>query len=189
MKINEVVKITGLTKKAIRLYEERALITVCRSENGYRDYSEMDIKLLERIKLLRTAGVSITDIKLLFSGMLSLDDIIEKRKKEIDAESGLNSERYALCETLAQRIANEEEQTGIIFMETEDSLECNQGALAIGIDIGTTTISAAVIDLENRAQVEVFSVPHNSYIDRSIFSEQSVSVIMDKAERVVEPAT
>ena len=48
MKINEVVKITGLTKKAIRLYEERALITVCRSENGYRDYSEMDIKLLER---------------------------------------------------------------------------------------------------------------------------------------------
>ena len=186
MKINEVVKITGLTKKAIRLYEERALITVCRSENGYRDYSEMDIKLLERIKLLRTAGVSITDIKLLFSGMLSLDDIIEKRKKEIDAESGLNSERYALCETLAQRIANGEEQTGILFMETEDSLECNQGALAIGIDIGTTTISAAVIDLENRAQVEVFSVPHNSYIDRSIFSEQSVSVIMDKAERVLD---
>ena len=114
MKINEVVKITGLTKKAIRLYEERALITVCRSENGYRDYSEMDIKLLERIKLLRTAGVSITDIKLLFSGMLSLDDIIEKRKKDIEAESGLNSERYALCETLAQRIANGEEQTGIL---------------------------------------------------------------------------
>ena len=186
MKINEVVKITGLTKKAIRFYEERALITVCRSENGYRDYSEKDIKLLEQIKLLRTAGVSITDIKLLFSGMLSLDDIIEKRKKEIDAESGLNSERYALCETLAQRIANGEEQTGILFMETEDSFECNQGALAIGIDIGTTTISAAVIDLENRAQVEVFSVPHNSYIDRSIFSEQSVSVIMDKAERVLD---
>ena len=40
MKINEVVKITGLTKKAIRLYEDRGLITVGRSENGYRDYSE-----------------------------------------------------------------------------------------------------------------------------------------------------
>ncbi|MBQ2987752.1 MAG: hypothetical protein IJD59_01465, partial [Clostridia bacterium] len=88
----------------------------------------------------------------LFSGMLSLDDIIEKRKKEIDAESG-----YALCETLAQRIANGEEQTGILFIETEDSLEYTQGALAIGIDIGTTTISAAVIDLENRAQVEVIA--------------------------------
>ena len=117
--------------------------------------------------------------------MLSLDDIIEKRKKEIDAESGLNSERYAFCETLAQRIATGEEQSGIMFMETEDSLECNRGALAVGIDIGTTTISAAVIDLENRAQVEVFSVPHNSYIESSVFFEQSVSVIMDKAERML----
>ena len=186
MKINEVVKITGLTKKAIRLYEERGLITVVRSENGYRDYSENDIKLLEQIKLLRTAGVSIIDIKLLFSGMLSLDDIIEKRKKEIDAESGLNSERYAFCETLAQRIANGTEQTGILFMETEDPLAYNQGALAIGIDIGTTTISAAVIDLANKNQVEVFSVPHNSYVENSVFSEQSVSVIMDKANRVLE---
>ena len=186
MKINEVVKITGLTKKAIRLYEERGLITVVRSENGYRDYSENDIKLLEQIKLLRTAGVSITDIKLFFSGMLSLDDIIEKRKKEIDAESGLNSERYAFCETLAQRIANGTEQTGILFMETEDPLAYNQGALAIGIDIGTTTISAAVIDLANKNQVEVFSVPHNSYVENSVFSEQSVSVIMDKANRVLE---
>lgn len=186
MKINEVVKITGLTKKAIRLYEERGLITVVRSENGYRDYSEQDVKILEQIKLLRTAGVSIIDIKLLFSGMLSLDDIIEKRKKEIDAESGLNSERYAFCETLSQRIANGTEQTGILFMETEDPLAYNQGALAIGIDIGTTTISAAVIDLENRTQVEVFSVPHNSYVENSVFSEQSVSLIMDKAKRVLE---
>ena len=44
MKINEVEKITGLTKKAIRLYELRGLITVERGENGYRDYSERDIK-------------------------------------------------------------------------------------------------------------------------------------------------
>ncbi len=186
MKINEVVKITGLTKKAIRLYEDRGLITVGRSENGYRDYSANDIKILEQIKLLRTAGISITDIKLLFSEMLSLDDIIEKRKKEINAESGLNSERYAFCETLARRIANGETQTEFLFMEMENSLAYNQGALAIGIDIGTTTISAAVIDLENKAQVEVFSVPHNSYAENSVFSEQSVSVIMDKAKRVLE---
>ena len=186
MKINEVVKITGLTKKAIRLYEDRGLITVDRSENGYRDYSEKNIKILEQIKLLRTAGVSITDIRLLFSGMLSLDDIIEKRKKEIDAESGLNSERYAFCESLTQRIANGEVKPDMLFMETEDSLEYNQGALTIGIDIGTTTISAAVIDLENKKQVEVLSIPHNSYVENSVFSEQSVSVIMDKAERILE---
>ena len=186
MKINEVEKITGLTKKAIRLYEDRGLITVDRCENGYRDYSESDIKSLNQIKLLRAAGVSLTDIKLLFSGMLSLDDIIEKRKKEIDAESGLNSERYAFCENLSRYIANGDTQTGAPFMETEDTFVRKRGDLTIGIDIGTTTISAAVIDLENKSQVEVFSVPHNSYIDSSAFSEQSVSVIMDKAERVLD---
>ena len=186
MKINEVVRITGLTKKAIRLYEDRGLITVERCENGYRDYSEKDVKTLKQIKLLRAAGVSITDIRLLFSGMLSLDDVIEKRKKEINAESGLNSERYAFCETLAQRIANGEEKAAETFMETDDSFLCNRGAFAVGIDIGTTTISAAVIDLDNKAQVEVFSVPHNSYVESSAFVEQSVSVILDKAERVLE---
>jgi len=62
---------------------------------------------------------------------------------------------------------------------------CAHGALAIGIDIGTTTISAAVIDIENRTQLEVFSVPHNSYIESSVFSEQSVSIIMDKAKRIL----
>jgi sedoheptulokinase len=186
MKINEVEKFTGLTKKAIRLYEDRGLITVDRSENGYRDYSEGDIMVLNQIKLLRAAGVSLTDIKLLFSGMLTLDDIIEKRKKEIDAESGLNSEMYAFCQTLAQRIANGEEQTTEPFMETDDAFSCERGELTVGIDIRTTTISAAVIDLENKTQVEVFSVLHNSYTVSTPFSEQSVSVIMDKADRVLD---
>ncbi len=186
MKINEVERKTGLTKKAIRLYEDRGLITVSRSENGYRDYSESDIRILEQIKLLRTAGVSVTDIKLLFSGMLSLDDIIEKRKKEIDAESGLNSERYAFCETLAQRIANGEANSGEMFTETDDSFICNRGVLAVGIDIGTTTISAAIIDLDNKEQVDVFSVPHNSYVKNNVTSEQSVSVIIDKSKGLLD---
>lgn len=186
MKINEVEKITGLTKKAIRLYEVRGLITVGRSENGYRDYSENDVSILERIKLLRTAGVSITDIKLLFSNMLSLDDVVEKRKKEIDTESGRNTEMYAFCEALAQKIAKGEARADVPFTEADETFKCKHGALAVGIDIGTTTISAAVIDLEGKAQVEFFSVPHNSYVENNVFSEQSVSVIIDKAERMLE---
>jgi excisionase family DNA binding protein len=93
---------------------------------------------------------------------------------------------YAFCESLAQRLTDGEENTEILFTEIEESLESKQGDLAIGIDIGTTTISAVVIDLDNKTQVEVFSIPHNSYVESSLTSEQSVSVIMDKAERVLE---
>ena len=182
MNINAVEKITGLTKKAIRLYEERGLITVNRSENGYRDYSDNDIKILEQIKLLRTAGVSLADIKLLFTGMLSLDELIEKRKKEIDEETGLSSDQYLFCDTLANRIASGELMTGETFTESEEDASREKGPLSVGIDIGTTTISITVIDLQSKKQLEVFSVPHNSYVEKSVLCEQSVSVIIDKAE-------
>ena len=186
MKINEVEKITGLTKKAIRLYEIRGLVSIERRENGYRDYSENDVKILEKIKLLRSAGVSVTDIKLLFSGILSLDEIIDKRKKEIDAQSGRSSEQYAFCETLCERIANGKENSVLSFSETDEPIECKYGCLAVGIDIGTTTISAAVIDIDSKEQIEVFSLPHNSYVEKSLSSEQSVSIIIDKAESLME---
>jgi DNA-binding transcriptional MerR regulator len=64
LKINEVEKQTGLTQKAIRLYESKGLIQVSRNENGYRDYSFDAIETLKTIKLLREAGLPIADIKL-----------------------------------------------------------------------------------------------------------------------------
>ena len=75
MKINDVSKLTGLSKKAIRLYETRGLFKVRRILNGYREYSEEDVTVLKRIKLLRLAGISISDIKLLFDHVVTLDEV------------------------------------------------------------------------------------------------------------------
>ena len=48
MKINEVEKIIGITKKNIRFYEKEGLLSPCRNkENGYREYNEDYIKKLE----------------------------------------------------------------------------------------------------------------------------------------------
>ena len=49
MKINDVEKITGLTQKAIRLYESQGLIKISRDKNGYRNYSEEDIKIFQNM--------------------------------------------------------------------------------------------------------------------------------------------
>ena len=57
MKINDVEKLTGLTAKAIRLYESKGLISVPREENGYRNYGERDIEELKKIKLFRSVGI------------------------------------------------------------------------------------------------------------------------------------
>ena len=92
MKINDIERITGLTQKAIRLYEGKGLIKIARDENGYRNYSDENLEELMQIKLFRSIGISIADIKLYRYGVLRLDEMLDKRRSEILKESGLNSE-------------------------------------------------------------------------------------------------
>ena len=69
MKINEVEQRIGITKKNIRFYEDQGLLSPRRNkENGYREYSEEDVKTLEQIKLLRKLGLPLEEIRLMQSG-------------------------------------------------------------------------------------------------------------------------
>lgn len=71
MKIKEVSEHTGLSQKAIRLYEEKELVVPAMKENSgryFREYSEADLKKLSEIALLRQSGFSIAQIKELYSG-------------------------------------------------------------------------------------------------------------------------
>lgn len=200
MKINDVEKITGLTAKAIRLYESRGLISVTRKENGYRSYTEGDVEVLKKIKLFRSVGIGISDIKLYLFGVISIEDLIEKRKAEILQESGKNSEKYQLCEgflsggllsggLLSGSLSGDgplsDGAEGDDFIESERTSDACVGVISVGIDIGTTTISAVVYDLDNRCPVEVFSIPHASYVKTGVFSEQSVDAIIEKAKRLL----
>ncbi|EFI42660.1 MerR family transcriptional regulator [Peptoniphilus sp. oral taxon 386] len=63
MKIQEVKNMTGLTRKAIEYYIEKNLLEVKLDENGYRNYSYENIKLLNKIKILRKFNLSISQIK------------------------------------------------------------------------------------------------------------------------------
>ena len=50
MRIAEAAKAVGCTQRAIKFYEEKGLLSpVARSENGYRDYTEEDVRLLHEI--------------------------------------------------------------------------------------------------------------------------------------------
>ena len=185
MKINEIEKITGLTQKAIRLYESKGLINVSREENGYRNYTEKDAETLKTVKLLRSVGTSIPDIKLYLFGVISLKELTDKRMCEIMKESGRTSEQYLLCEQISADGITTHSPNGDIFTENEDARTVTHGAIAVGIDIGTTTVSAAVMDTVSGEQLESYSIPHGSTVVSGIFSEQSVSVIMEKSEKLL----
>nr|MBQ4320415.1 MerR family transcriptional regulator [Clostridia bacterium] len=185
MKINDVEKITGLTQKAIRLYEIKGLISIARDENGYRNYTDEDIEALKKIKLLRSVGISIADIKLYIYSVMKFDEMMDKRKSEILKESGINSENYRICESLSNGMDDGVFKSERILTESDETVSSEHGRLSVGIDIGTTTVSAVVYDIDLKEQLEVFNIPHNAYVRCDVYSEQSVSIIIDKAEKLL----
>ncbi len=189
MLINEVSQKVGMTQKAIKLYESKKPLTVARDENGYRNYSTDNIEALNRIKLLRVAGISLSDIKLLFSGVISEADILEKRKQEISKESDNCSKQIELCEKIMQKYAShtysvenelDEDSTNIDF-DKDDTL-------AVGIDIGTTTISGAVFNLTKNLAADYFNILNSSAFKSAspYFREQDADLICHKAIELLD---
>jgi len=63
MQIKEVEVTTGLTKKAIRYYEECGLIKISKKENGYKEYSDENVNTLLLIRKYRLLDFSVDDIR------------------------------------------------------------------------------------------------------------------------------
>lgn len=191
MLISEVTEQIGLSKKAIRFYEEKGLIKVARKENGYREYSEDDVLALNKIKFLRMCGISVSDIKLLFENMVTLDDLLQKRKKEIESEHDLHFSQFDNISHMIDSYKNNRFNLTDSFEETSVSNAELSDKLAVGIDIGSTTISATVIDTQNNIQVESYTVSNGAEIivENPAFYEQDPLVLCDKAIRLIEIIT
>ncbi|AMG31279.1 Cu(I)-responsive transcriptional regulator [Grimontia hollisae] len=66
MKINDIAKVTGLTPKTIRFYEQKGIISEpARLENGYRAYSQQHINELQMIRRSRLVGFSLEECRTL----------------------------------------------------------------------------------------------------------------------------
>lgn len=186
MRISEVERLVGLSKKAIRLYESCGLLTVERVSNGYREYTDADVAALKQIKLLRLAGVSISDIKLLRHGILPMEELLNKRKKELDREYGEHSAQYDFCESLLKKLDGDPVDCTYRLEETEEAFVAH-GALSVGIDIGTTTISAAVIDHAGKRQIEGYSIANAFDLPcEKGFCEQDADAIVQKAKSLLD---
>lgn len=86
MQINETAKQCHLTKKAIAYYCEQGLVQPTILENGYRDFSEQDAELLNKIVLYRKLGLNIPEIKRVLADRENLKGIIHKKVLELEEE-------------------------------------------------------------------------------------------------------
>ncbi len=104
LKINEVEALVGITKKNIRFYEEKGLLSPSRnSENGYRDYGEAEVAVLRRIKLMRKLGVPIDEIRRMQEGTQTVGDGMRRHLITLERERQNLEESVRLCELLKER--------------------------------------------------------------------------------------
>ncbi|GAA4629961.1 redoxin family protein [Actinoallomurus vinaceus] len=59
MRIGELARRAGVTTKTVRYYESLELITPARLPNGYRDYSEHDVRLVREVRALSELGLRV----------------------------------------------------------------------------------------------------------------------------------
>ncbi|MEV7008326.1 MerR family transcriptional regulator [Streptosporangium sp. NPDC051022] len=63
MRIGELARRTGVSTRALRYYEQQGLIVARRASNGYREYSEADLRLVAEIRTLMTVGFTLEDAR------------------------------------------------------------------------------------------------------------------------------
>ena len=85
MKISEVMKATGLTKKAIYYYEEEGLVSPQKDrDNNYRSYSEDDINKLIQISVLRKLDIPLSVIYEVLKNKLEIKAVMKRQLEVIE---------------------------------------------------------------------------------------------------------
>ena len=123
MKIKQVEELVGITRKNIRFYEERGLLSVERAENGYREYSLKDVKRLQEIRFLRKLFIPIEDMREVFEGKKSLTSCLEYQVEKMEREKKNLTQVQEFCETLLQEKLTLEELDAEACLERMEQLE------------------------------------------------------------------
>ena len=78
--IGEVMKIMGVTRKALRVYEELGLLTpaVKDEESGYRYYSADNMTQIRSIKSLQSLGLSLKEVTEYYYDVEHIDSHLQR---------------------------------------------------------------------------------------------------------------
>ncbi|MGS4787589.1 MerR family transcriptional regulator [Streptococcus sp. P25B114] len=133
MQVKDVEKLTGLSTKAIRLYEEKGLIEVARNPlNDYRDYSEENVRQLRLIKLLRYFEFSLAEITALLAlPEEDLQSALREKKRGINQRAEELTDKVDLLDQVVRDLGKKEDwlekaQVSIAFVESGEFQDFKQ---------------------------------------------------------------
>lgn len=103
--IDEVVRRTGLTSRALRFYEARGLVRPLRTGSGRRLYAPADLERLGQLLALKRAGFSLAAIAQVFAGRgVATGVLLRIQLETIEQQRAELSEAATLLRTALSRI-------------------------------------------------------------------------------------
>ncbi|CAG4909823.1 MerR family transcriptional regulator [Paraburkholderia gardini] len=70
MRIGELARRTSVSERMLRYYEHEGLLKPKRTDSGYREYGPDEIDAVHRIRVLSSAGLKISSIRMLLPCVL-----------------------------------------------------------------------------------------------------------------------
>lgn len=106
LRIGDLARRSGTSAKALRLYEQRGLLTPCaHSEAGYRLYGPDAMQRLMRIVLLKRSGFTLAEIAgLLASGSDVIGELLADRIAALERDVADKAAALATLRTVAGRL-------------------------------------------------------------------------------------
>ena len=103
--IDEVVRRTGLTSRALRFYEARGLVRPLRTGSGRRLYAPGDLERLGQLMALKRAGFSLAAIGQILSGRgIATPALLQVQLDAVEQQRAELSEAAALLRTALSRV-------------------------------------------------------------------------------------
>ncbi len=159
MRIGDVKLLTGVETATIRYWEDRGCIKSTRTDNKYRSYTQNDVDCILQVKRFREIGIPIANIKLWVDNLVSTKELLTEHLKVLDLHADENSKNRELTRLM---LNGNEPDTSADF--SEENIGQHEGAMALGVDIGTTTISAQLISLKDKSCIHTYGIEHNAAI-------------------------
>lgn len=111
MLLKDVMKMTGLSKKAIQYYEDQGFLHPQKYENGYRKYDNTCVETLQKIQKLRQLGLHMKEIRAILIEGNYAPQVYEEVIHEIDRNIVVLQEQKKI---LRKRMKDEQAEMEVV---------------------------------------------------------------------------
>lgn len=195
--INQVEKMTGVSKRNIRFYEKEGLLLPKRdSGNGYRVYDETDIWRIKVIKMLRMVDMPLEEIQKVLEEVKPLSEALAEQQEELERKAKELQAAIGFCKELKGTelgtldvdscLGNIERTGGDGFFK--DWIEDYRRIIKENLDMDFSFVPDNAITNEREFTEALFAYANQANLDlvitnESMYPEFTINGIEYKAER------